>query len=280
MSIGDSLDRVISKTKPSTFVMSVKGKLPAFIISDINNSASTAATRKVVKSIEDTGSRFIPYILPATTPSNLDDHLRDFNKTKMDWTYPLAGEKRIDIKSGLHLTGYSAKDINKVISCMVSHMRCWLVCASQRFPIVVLEHDALFVRKLDLYGNGNITYENINKHGIIGLNNPRGATRKSAKYYESVINIQNSIHSTKDFNGYTVSDSPWVDDDKYIPQGIAGNSAYVISPSMALRLLKKVDEVGLWPNDALMCKQFFPNQLKQIYPFVTELQGIQSTTTG
>ena len=116
--------------------------------------------------------------------------------------------------------------------------------------------------------------------GIIGLNNPRGATRKSAKYYESVINIQNNINSAKDFNGYTVSDSPWVDDDKYTPQGIAGNSAYVISPSMALKLLKKVDEIGLWPNDALMCKQFFPNQLKQIYPFVTELQGIQSTTTG
>ena len=100
------------------------------------------------------------------------------------------------------------------------------------------------------------------------------------KCNSDILNIQNNIDSAKDFNGYTVSDSPWVDDDKYIPQGIAGNSAYVISPNMAIRLLKKVDEVGLWPNDALMCKQFFPNQLKQIYPFVTELQGIQSTTTG
>ena len=280
MSIGDSLDSVISKTHASNFVVSGKGKLPAFIISDINNSASTAAARKVLKSIEDTNSRFIPFILPATTPTNLDEHLKDFGKSKIDWTYPLAGEKRIDIKSGLHLTGYAAKDVNKVISCMVSHMRCWLVCASQRFPIVVLEHDALFVRKLVLNSRGNVTNEALNKHGIIGLNNPRGATRKSAKYYESVINMQNAINSVEDFNGYTVSDSPWVDDDKYTPQGIAGNSAYIISPSMALKLLKKVDEVGLWPNDALMCKQFFPNQLKQIYPFVTELQGMKSTTTG
>ena len=41
-----------------------------------------------------------------------------------------------------------------------------------------------------------------------------------------------------------------------------------------------VQEIGLWPNDALMCKQIFPFKLKQMYPFVTELQGVKSTTQG
>ena len=44
-------------------------------------------------------------------------------------------------------------------------------------------------------------------------------------------------------------------------------------------LLEKLKEVGCWPNDALMCKQLFPNELKVIYPYYTRVQGIQSTTT-
>ena len=284
MSVGDILESTNNKSKISSdFVFSFKGKLPAFIISDINNSASTAAARRVIKSIADTNSKLMPFIIPATTPATIDNDLKDFNKSRSVWTYPLPNQKRIDLATGLHLTGYNAKDVDKVIACAVSHMRCWLLCASQRFPIVVLEHDALFVRKVDFFkdivGSLEGYYSEILDLGIVGLNNPRGATRKSSIYFDHVTKFQGEV-ARKVFDGYAIVDAPWVDKDRYTPQGIAGNSAYMITPAMAMRLLKKVDEIGLWPNDALMCKQLFPNQLKQIYPFVTELQGIKSTTTG
>ena len=99
--------------------------IPAYIISDINNSESTAGARKVVQSIRDTGSRLIPMIVPATTPETLKNDLAALGFKKEHWTYPRKGEKRIDFKTGLHITGYGANDIEKVISCMVSHMRCW-----------------------------------------------------------------------------------------------------------------------------------------------------------
>ena len=114
--------------------------------------------------------------------------------------------------------------------------------------------------------------------GIVGLNNPKGATRKASVYYDEVLKL-NELRGRK-FSGHKAVDAPWVDDNKDAPQGLAGNSAYYITNKMAHKLLRKIQEVGIWPNDALMCKQLFPNQLKQIYPFVTELQGIKSTTQG
>jgi GR25 family glycosyltransferase involved in LPS biosynthesis len=68
-------------------------------------------------------------------------------------------------------------------------------------------------------------------------------------------------------------------DEMDVPQGLAGNSAYMISPKGAKKLLDKVREVGMWPNDALMNKQFFP-WLEVVYPYYTTIQrGLRSTTT-
>ena len=52
-----------------------------------------------------------------------------------------------------------------------------------------------------------------------------------------------------------------------------------MTPLIASKLLYSVEEFGMWPNDALMCKQLFP-QLKVIYPYYTTIQhGLKSTTT-
>jgi len=257
--------------------------IPAFIISDINNSVSTAGARNVLNSINTTKSKLHPVIMPATTPETLSAHLKLFDQTKNDWTYPSKGEKRIDLKTGLHITGYGANDIEKVISCMVSHMRCWLVAATYRHPCVILEHDAIFVKKLDFYEkaseeNGGRSLDQVGS-GIIGLNNPKGATRKSSVYYDSVVESIEKVQQPN-YGRHQVVDAPWVDDNRDAPQGLAGNSAYIIKPDMARSLFTKCEEIGLWPNDALMCKQIFPFKLKQIYPFVTELQGVKSTTQG
>jgi hypothetical protein len=43
-------------------------------------------------------------------------------------------------------------------------------------------------------------------------------------------------------------------------------------------LLEKTSEIGIWPNDALLCRQFFP-WLQHYYPYFTKVQGSASTTT-
>ena len=58
-----------------------------------------------------------------------------------------------------------------------------------------------------------------------------------------------------------------------------GHSAYVIKPWAAKQIIEKQNEIGWWPNDAIMCKQFFKGELKVVYPYYTTIQGVQSTTT-
>jgi GR25 family glycosyltransferase involved in LPS biosynthesis len=240
----------------------------AAVIADLNDHTSTVAARNVIQSIRTTKSELDPVVVQATTPFTLDHDLKSFGLTRNDWTYPRrAGETKIDIKTGLHLTGYNAKDINKVISCTVSHMRVWYFSVKANMPVCVLEHDALFTKRF-------IPNTDLKTLGIIGLNDPRGATRKSQVYLEKVMKEKRSESETLSF-----VNAPYVDDNQDAPQGIAGNSAYIVGPRAARQLLDKVNEIGLWPNDALMCKQFFP-YLKQAYPFYTRLQGVQSTTQG
>ena len=244
--------------------------LGAIIIADLNDHVSTVACRNVLQSIKVTKSKLIPVVLQATTPETLDEDLKAFGLTKNDWTYPKrAHEKKIDIKTGLHVTGYAAQDLDKVISCTVSHMRAWYYSIMANAPICVFEHDAYLTRKLDYHPN-------FKKIGIVGLNDPRGATRKSGVYFDKVIH---SPFREEGGGGLTYTPVPWVDDSQDQPQGLAGNSAYIISPQAAKKFLDKINDIGLWPNDALMCKQFFP-YMKQAYPFYTKLQGVQSTTQG
>jgi len=44
--------------------------------------------------------------------------------------------------------------------------------------------------------------------------------------------------------------------------------------------LEEVERVGMWPNDAIMCRQLFPTDLKVVYPYYTVVQSGVSTTTG
>ena len=52
----------------------------------------------------------------------------------------------------------------------------------------------------------------------------------------------------------------------------------IIKPSGAIRMLKLVEEFGLWPNDAIMCRQLFPD-LYVTRKFYTTIQNLKSTTT-
>jgi len=228
----------------------------------INNHESTVATRMVIESIKKTKSKLEPIILPATTPMTIGDGMESLEMSGIAWTYPLdEHQDGLDMKTGLRLTHYKTANHPNRVACMISHMRCWQKAIDLDETIVVLEHDALFTRQLK---PNDLTEEW--KGGIIGLNDPRGATRRSQEFHRKV----------SSFVG--LQPVPSVDDWD-VPQGLAGNSAYMISPKGAKKLLDKVKDIGMWPNDALMCKQMFP-WLQVVYPYYTTIQrGLKSTTT-
>jgi len=178
----------------------------------------------------------------------------------LKWTYPWQGEK-IDFASGLTLRAYATQVQERRIACFMSHYRLWHQCYDKNEPILVLEHDAQFVKKLD--------YDYIleSKYSIIGLNNPLMATRKARQYHEMILEKPQEIQPIP------------VIDEQQVPQGLAGNSAYIIKPEGAKSLIDAANQYGAWPNDALMCRQLIPN-MGVTREFYTKVQGLQSTTTS
>ena len=228
----------------------------AYIISDSNNKLSEQGVKNCFKSLWDNDSEIIIEPFQQTSPDTLVNHLEDFPELK--WNYPVYNETRVDEETGVTLRGYKTNDINKVFACTISHARLWKICVERSEEIMILEHDAIFTRKFEPFEW---------KGGVLGLNDPRGATHSSMLFHSIVSNNEG------------VQNTPWVKPAFDIPQGLAGNSAYIIKPYFAEKLLNKLKQKGGWPNDALMCKQFFPNELKVIYPYYTKLQPMQSTTT-
>lgn len=240
--------------------------LKAFIINIFNNPESKLGAERCFRSIEKTGSHIEPFIFPATIPKYLHYHWSLYLTDKVKWNYPDQGSSRIDILSGLKLTGYPTADIQKRQSCLLSHVRLWHLCVKLKEPIMVLEHDAAFTKQFVF-----LDIEDKFTGGVLGLNSPLKATRLSGRFHEEVVKKHNPE------NDFTVMETPWIDD-KEIPQGLAGNSAYIIKPFAAKALLNRIKDLGAWPNDALMCKQQFP-WLEVIYPYFTEVQGLKSTTS-
>lgn len=301
----------------------VEGFTPkAYIISLMNNGNAQVSTRKVLQSIKNTQTDLQTFIVPATTPDTIDLDIKSnfsreyaeslYENKRLRYTWPKTPvEDGIDFSTGIYKRAYAAADWRKVAACTVSHMRMWQQCIDLDEPIVILEHDAFFVRKFKYVyvamcghkmgsaakgtdykefhypgaKNREVSRDQNNTKsgekmkpkgewsgGICGLNDPRGATRKAA-LYDFKVRAQLE-------DGIGITTVPYVDDpgDLPLPSGLAGNSAYVIKPWAAQKLLDKVKEVGIWPNDALMCRQFFP-WLQQYYPYYTRVQNTPSTTT-
>ena len=264
-------------------------ELMAVIIALPNNSDSMLAARKCVRSIQLTKSKIFPFIMPAVEPGvNMDKYLNSFGKTEKDWTWPYKpGDVRLDIKSGLRVSPYGAKDWRKVLACLLSHMQCWRWSIITNSPVMILEHDAIFTRKFDYTVFSNLLDIDSKFDGVIGLNNPLGATRRANTYYSEIEKgcyekgKKLQTQQTEDGDlGTLLIPAPYVEDDRTIPQGIAGNSAYIIHPSAAATLFTLIDHHGMWPNDALMCNQLMPGRLMQAFPYYTTVQGVKSTTQG
>lgn len=277
--------------------------IKAFIITMMNNQQSVVSTRKLLRSMkypmDRTGKEINdpswvqPFIMNATTPDTIDSDI-EFNfpkeyarklykNGKLNWTWPISpAQDGIDFSTGLYKRAYAAADWKKVAACTISHMRLWQHCVDINEPILILEHDALFLnrfryQKIAMCGHSSM--DKINKEtigeftgGICALNDPIGATRKGRLYSQKVMLEGGGKRGLR-----TV---PYIDDpgEDPLPTGLPGNSAYIIKPWAAKKLLEKTLEVGLWPNDALMCRQFFP-WLQIFYPYFTTVQRTPSTTT-
>ncbi len=230
-----------------------------FIICDKDNTISMNAAKKCYWSLMKYNSEVVIQNFQQTSPNTIKKDLESLTPlAHLEWNYPADNESKIDQETGMRVPGYRANDQSKVFACLVSHIRLWYKSIELNQEIMILEHDAIFTRK----------YEEFKwEGGVLGLNDPRGATHTSMLYHQ-LVSRSKGIH-----------DAPWVKPRLDIPQGLAGNSAYIIKPNFAQRLLNKLLEKGGWPNDAIMCKQFFLEDLKVVYPYYTTLQGIQSTTT-
>lgn len=219
------------------------------------NETSEAGYTNLVESSKRVGNKFPILKFEAITPEYVDRTMQSF---KIKWNYPWEGQVS-DFETGLVKSAYQTANPNARIACGLSHYSLWKQTINLSEPVLVLEHDACFVNQVDF---------DITKTGfdILGINNPLGCTRKSQTYYDEILKNQ------RPYQLVPVIDEPT------IPQGLAGNSAYIITPSGAEQLISLVRQYGLWPNDAIMCRQLV-RKLGVTRKFYTNRQNLRSTTT-
>lgn len=262
----------------------------AFIITLLDDPKSLKAAQTCIQSIRDTKSNILPFIFPAVDQIRA---LRESEARQLEYSYP-TGIARGEYN--LLLTPYSTKTLEKRIGCFMSHFILWETIAEMD-PLsysIILEQDAKFINQFDQdYFDAVVEQE-----FICSLNSPIGATRKAAKFdkmlkenYETdnetfieidfsaddeeAIYLNEENHPIMEIKHFNV---PWIDEE-HIPQGLPGNSAYIITPMAAKKLIDMTYQIGIWPNDAMMCKQFFGDMLQCAYPYYTKVQGHESTTS-
>jgi GR25 family glycosyltransferase involved in LPS biosynthesis len=233
--------------------------MKCYVITLKDNEDSLKAASKCIHSSREVSNNFDVIQFDAITPDRVDEMMKNEN---IKWNYPWEGTV-VDFSSGLTKNSYPTKNKKARIACSLSHYHLWKSCAFENESYMILEHDAFFIDKID--------YNNIEQSLklIISINNPRFATRRAVDYLNKI------KQSYPDKQG--IVSAPYIDD-MNIPQGLPGNSAYIIKPKGAKKMLQLVKDYGLWPNDALMCNQLIP-QLGCTQKFYTRVQGIRSTTS-
>lgn len=232
--------------------------MKSFIITIKDNELSEKAADNCIKSSVKVGNAFTIEKFDAIIPRQVDALMSKYN---LKWNYPWQGEE-FDFATGLKKSAYKTAEPKKRIACALSHYLLWKRSWDSNEHFLILEHDAIFTDRFDPH---YILASNFN---AVGINTPLGNTRKAQVFHEQV-------QQSKD---KPIVITPTIDDVS-IPQGLAGNSAYVISPSGAKLLIDLAHQYGLWPNDALMCKQLV-SRLGVTTKYYTTTQGIESTTVN
>jgi hypothetical protein len=181
------------------------------------------------------------------------DAVRRMENYGLVWSWAKGNTARaVCPRTGLHQMPYG--NLAAKIGCSLSHWLLWRRCVELAQPILILEHDAEFIGPVpDL----DVTCQ---------INDPQGATHKGQWWSAQIAKKGPGVH-----------DKTRVMDDPQRPDGLAGNSAYVIAPKDADKAVGLFYDLGIWPNDATLCIQLFPG-LKELYPFAVKTKQEQSTT--
>lgn len=232
--------------------------MKAYAIVIGGNNTSENGYKTLLNSSSAVDNRFFIERFGAVMPSNVDQLMEDLQIT---WNWPHVGSIH-DKETGITKYGYGGKDPKRRRSCGMSHYMLWKKCAEDNEPILIFEHDAFFLKKLNLAPLLQSNFQ------VIGLNSPHGATRLPNKFHDVVQKSNEEILLT-----------PTIDKN-HIAQGLAGGSAYMIKPKAAHKLLELVSKYGMWNNDAIMCKQLMPGMLGVTKTYYTRVQNLPSTTMG
>lgn len=230
--------------------------MKTYAITIKNNSISEGGFDKLVSSSSDVGNTFDINRFDAIIPSQVQPLMKQYS---MKWNYPDVGSI-LDPWTGLRKSAYGGRDPLKRVACSLSHYLLWEMCVESNEPLLILEHDSAFVKRLDP------TPIIDSKFGIIGINSPINATFAFERYDQMIQRGTDEIQQAP----MLVS--------KEVPQGLAGNSAYIVKPYAAKHLIDLCRKYGLWPNDAIMCQQLC-DFLGVSRTYYTKVQGLKSTTT-
>lgn len=211
--------------------------MDAFVITIAGDEYSERVSRRCIGSANIPVERF-----DAITK---DRSLAELEREGLEWTWGRGYR-------GMTHKPYGGDHAARV-GCFLSHYRLWKRCARDG-TLLILEHDAVFVRDFEVF----------EFDGICMINDPRGATPRGDYWSDRMAK-----------RGPGVWPKTAIFDDSR-PDGLAGGSAYLIKPHAAQRLIEIVDEVGAWPNDAIICRQLVDG-LQEHYPFITEVHDERST---
>jgi len=191
---------------------------------------------------------------------NKDEAYSVMSKRSLDWSWANnnSSPSRCPITGLRQHPYYKGSDFSALIGCTMSHYSLYERCVELNEPILILEHDAVFIRE----------FPEFEFKGICQINDPNGGGKNGKRLSELLIRNGKIGVSPK---------TPNIGSTKDFPDGLAGNSAYVIKPFAAQELINKYHKLGVWPNDAIMCIQLFP-YLEEYYPFITKVDQTISTT--
>ena len=182
-----------------------------YIIRLKGNAISEEMAQRCLKSCQDVGQ-------PNVQLFDAVDGTQGFIK------YPMPDEDVGKILGGVKLV--FSRLTPTEISCFLSHVILWKRCVAIDKPIVILEHDAVMLRKFEIHPFynaimylGNEAYEEFEKY--------QGLAMAQGRCTEFTIAA-----------GKQVASRPYMD----------RTHAYSVDPPMARRLLSKLYEVGI--NDA------------------------------
>lgn len=229
--------------------------MKAFVITIKNHEYSANCAQRCILSAYQFGINVEPFyaVTKETAFSTLNDH-------HLRWSWADNNlRKTVCSFTGLEQFPYRANDFRTKIACSLSHYLLWLKCIELNEDILILEHDAVFVRPLP-----SIVFR-----GAIQINNPLKGGYKG-KYHSEVMIARNEE------GVYPLTRKRSAG--SRIPDGFSGNSAYIVKPWAAKEFVNAFKIYGVWPNDATICLQLFP-WLEEYYPFVTEIHQSESTTT-